>query len=360
MAAITAKYVGPYSPAYYKQISTPGGYSTGPTSYSVNGQNTSYQKIVPSPTNSVPSGGGGGGGGQVLGAATQQPQQQGAPQIPTPDQPNIDFDALIAPAIQNLNDAIGQAGTDYNTNVGSINANSANQATSLNNSIADQQNTLGQSRTSQQNLSQNAADQARQQYSEIQQGLQSRYGGTTGTGAFATELAGRQTLQNVGAINQNLTQAMKSIDDKVVQVKAVGQQALQDLNQKTQDQLSQAKSQLDNLVLNLRGQQGMLQAQKAQMTAQAIQNYQNSVNSVQQANAQFAQQIYAQQLAAEQNLTAAKAQASGYANSFVAGTPNIGNQVTPVGNQVSQVGGTTPAAGPASTFNTLNKNLLLG
>lgn len=304
------------------------------------------------------TGGGAGGGAPTSNLGT-------APQIPNPSggqTGGVDFDALIAPALANLEQAVGQANTDYGTQVGSINNNADIQRQGLNQNIDSQSASLDQSRTTQQNLSQSAADQARRQYSEIQQGLQSRYGGTTGTGAFATEIAGQQTLQNVGKINQDLSGAIKSIDDKVVQVKEVGRIALADLNQKVQDQLGQAKSQLDNLILNIRGQQGMLQAQKAQMTAQAIQNYQNSVNAVQTANAQFSQQIYAQQLAAEQNLNTAKAQAQQYGQYTPSATTY--GQTTPVGQTTTQgqptgqaVGGSLGPSTGGTIYDTLNKNL---
>ena len=301
--------------------------------------------------NNVSKGGtGGSSGGSVSGSLMDQ--QQGIMQE-QPQQSQIDFDALIAPAIQGLEAAIGplqQGALDTQTGIQSslTNQKAANQA-----NITGQENVLGQARTTQETTAENAVNEARRQYSEIQQGLQSRYGGTTGTGAFASELAGRQTQQNIGKVRQQLSSAMLEIDNKLQQVQEVGRIALQDLEDKASDQIRQSKNQLDMQLAEIRRQKGEIQANKATLAANAIQLFQTTVNNVNAQNAQFKQNLYLQQQAAEQNLKLAQQKAQGISESYQQDSfSNIGQQVTPVGNVVTQY----PAQGTTDTSGQLYSN----
>lgn len=300
-------------------------------------QATSFQQILngrtslPAARSTTPASSGGGV------PAQQQGTINNAPQIPQPAQPSIDFDALIAPALQGLEQAIGPLNQGYQDNVTSINSAKANQIASTNSSIKGQVDTLGQAKTTQEQQAANAADEARRQYSEIQQGLQARYGGTTGTGAFATELAGRQTLQNMGQTRQQLSNAVLAIDQKKQQVEEVGRIALQDIEDKARDALSQAKNQLDTAIANIRRQQGELQSRKAELAANAIQIYQNTVSQINAQNAAFKQNIYLAQLQAGQKLDSALQTAQSSTQSFTSNLPGIqaATMSTPVGGTKS-------------------------
>lgn len=260
-----------------------------------------------------------------------------------PAQPQIDFDALIRPALDSLNAYIPTVQSGYDTNVSDINAAKTNQLASNQSNIQGQTNTLEQARTSQQNLSESAADEARRQYAEIQQGLQSRYGGTTGTGAFATEIAGRQTLQNIGKIRQGLSEAMLQIDNKLQQVQEIGRIASVDIEDKAREQINQAKQQLDLSLADIRRQQGELQSRKAELAANAMQVYQQTVSNVNAQNASFKQNLYLSQVNAENQLKAAQQQAQGVAQSYSLQNPDIGQQVTPIGGSVQQTQPTQPS-----------------
>lgn len=307
-------------------------------------------------------------------AMQQQPQNPGinfnnAPMQSAPQQAQIDFDALIAPAIQGLEAAIGPLNESYGANVQGINANKESLLSKNAQSVKDQQGQLTLAGQNQSKLSQSAADQARQQFAEIQQGIQSRYGGTTGTGAFASELAGRQTQQNIGTVNQGLADALFQVDQKKQQVQAIGDAAVKDIENQTQAQLSSAKANLDTAIASIRNQQGMLQAQKAQMAAQAIQHYQDTVNQVNANNQSFKQQLYAQQISVQQQLEAAAQRGSGIAGSFQATTPTVNdpNLFSPqdmanVQNGSAVVGGGTGAgnfnaAGATDFYSQLQKQL---
>ena len=251
------------------------------------------------------------GGQQQQGQMSQQSVYE-----PTPQQPSIDFDALIAPALQGLEGLIAPTQQQSQANIAGLETSRANNVQRTTADIAGQQATLGQARTSQQQNAESASNEARRQYSEIQQGLQARYGGTTGTGAFATEIAGSQTLKNIGAVRQQLSSAMLEIDTKSQQVQEIGRIALQDIEDQTRDQISKEKANLESTLADIRRQKGELQSRKAELASQAIQMYQNTVSEVNARNAQFKQQLFMQQQSAEQQLKLAGQKAREVAQSY--------------------------------------------
>ena len=160
-----------------------------------------------------------------------------------------------------------------------------------------------------------AADEARRQYSEISQGLQSRYGSTTGTGKFSNEILGGQTLRNIANVRQQVSSALVQIDDKIQQVQEIGRIAIQDIEDKTRSQVQQARDNLELQLADIRRQKGELQSRKAELASNAMQIYQNTVNQVNAQNSQFLQGLYMQQQSATQQLEMAKQKASSITSS---------------------------------------------
>lgn len=233
-----------------------------------------------------------------------------------PQAPQIDYDAMIRPALEGLDAAMGSSQSAYEANLGDI-------ETSGRKSIQGQQSALDEAKiaaakykTSNQADAENQVNEQRRGFSEISQGIQSRYGGSTGTGAFATQVAGAQSLKNIGAVRQGLSQAITSIDDRLEQVKGATQIAIQDLEDQMQNQKLRAKADLDQALSQIRIAKGELQSRKAELATQAIQMYQQQVQQVNAANAQFKQQLYTQSQAAEQQLAAARARAGEAAKQF--------------------------------------------
>lgn len=233
-----------------------------------------------------------------------------------PSEPGIDFEALIRPAMDALDQAVGPLQQQYETTVSGIDQRSGTLKSQTQQNISDQEQTLERGRTSQQQGADSAADEARRQFSEIGQGIQARYGGTTGTGAFATELAGRQSMKNIGNIRTALSGAMREIDDKLGQVKEIGRIAQADIEDRALQEKSQAKADLDSALSDIRRQKGELQSRKAELAMQAMQLYQQTVSQVNARNAQFKQSLYVQQQAAEQQLKLALNRASQVAKEY--------------------------------------------
>lgn len=254
----------------------------------------------PSPTG-TPS-----AGGQVLGGQSGgSPPQESAPQ-----QGGIDYDALIRPALDALEQSIAPAQSGYEADVAQIDANRAKGRGELEASLAAGQKEAERSRGRVTGQTESAVDEARRQFAEISQGLQARYGGTTGTGAFTEGLAGRQALQNIGQQRQSLTQAIAQIDDRMEQVRSVTELGIQDVEQQAEAQKQQAKAQLDNTLNSIRMAKGELLSRKVEYAQQAMQFYQQQVAQVEARNTAFKQQLFAQQQDAQNKLLQAKNSAS--------------------------------------------------
>lgn len=286
-------------------------------------QAASYiQKNAPAPSGANPYNQG--GGGQVLGTnigssnggggSAPAPTGGGAPQIPQPSAPNVDFNSLIQPALDALDAAIpGLNQTEADQETG-INQNKQTSLDTANQGIASQTGIINQAQTQQTQNEQSASDAARRQYAEIQQGLQARYGATTGTGAFASDLSGSQTLRSLSDIKTAAANAQTQLSQKLQEVQATGQTLLKQINDQAGQQISQAKDNLNAQLSDIRNQKGQLLAHKADLAANAMQQYQATVNQVNAANAQFAQQLYVQQQSAQQSLQAGLSKAGAIAS----------------------------------------------
>lgn len=224
-----------------------------------------------------------------------------------------DFNALIAPAIEGYNNYISTLQGQLPDTLSSIDKSLANQTDTINSSVKQQQQTVDTAKQAQQASQENAANEAKRIYSEIQQGLQSRYGGTTGTGAFATEIAGGQTARDVSNIRTTGAQLIKQLDDKSLQIQEVGRLALQDAQQSAEQQKLDAKNKLEQQIADIRSKIGETQANKATLYANAYQNYQDYVRQVDASNTAFQQNLYQQQLATQQQIENAKTHLSSIA-----------------------------------------------
>lgn len=254
--------------------------------------------------------------GALNSSGSSQPQQQASSTPPLAsagafNPPN--YDQLIAPAIEGYNNYISTLQGQLPSTLDSINSDLTNKTNDLNQNIGAQTQTINTAKGEQQTSQDNAANEARRIYSEIQQGLQSRYGGTTGTGAFATEIAGAQTGRDISSIRTTGAQLLKQLDDKLQQVQEIGRLSLQDLQTQAEKQKTDAKNNLDLQIADIRSKIGETQARKADLYANAYNNYQGYVQSVNQQNTAFQQQLYAQQITAQQQLEAAKQHTSSIA-----------------------------------------------
>lgn len=251
-------------------------------------------------TNTTSRSSGGNSGGVGAGIMNGQYDQA------LPQQPNLDFDAMIAPALQALDQSIAPAQEQYQGNVGQIEAGRQRGITQTQSALDQAIAAAGLQKTQNQQNTEGAVNEQRRGLSEVQKGLQARYGGTSGTGAFASELAGSRTLGNIAQIRQNFTNAATGIDNKLQEVRQTATMALQDAEDQANQQKLSAKSQLDQTLNQIRLAKGELQGRKAELASQAVQYYQQQLSQVQAANTQFKQNFALQLASAEQKLNSAK------------------------------------------------------
>jgi len=175
-------------------------------------------------------------------------------------------------------------------------------------------------------------------------------GGTTGTGRFASELAGSQTTRNIAGIRTNLSNVLLSIDNKVDEVREVTNVALRDIDDRADEGKRIAKRQLDATLNQIRSSKAELQSRKVELAQQAMQWYQGEIAKVNASNAQFKQELQLESVRAENQLALARQKAelergkiSGTSGKYDVNSQQIigGNRTSPInqGAQAIQVPG---------------------
>jgi len=291
----------------------------------------------------APSGGGGTGYDQVLrdmkeGRRVWDDNVLASLQQSQPEAPTIDYDAMIRPVLENLDKSIGDFQSANQAIEGGITGWQGAQTAATKQSFGEQEQTLGRTKTEtqaraegavkeQQKLKESASDQARRQTAELMQGIQSRFGGSSGTGVALSEIMGAQGTRNlaniqttamkqVADIRQNLGFAMQEISDKLGQIQEMGRVALQDIDSKAEQQMASAKHQLAQDLSAIRAQKTELQSKKLELVQRSMENYQQAVQQVNANNTAFKQQLFQQQAVAEQELKMAMQKAQNTAKSI--------------------------------------------
>ena len=275
-----------------------------------------------------------GGDGQAAPAVAAptsgaQTGQQAAPSTdnisnllqPVPEQQGVDFDALIAPAIEGLEAAIAPLTAGTEETVRGIEAGRTTQVARTQADIGGQVTGLERAKGKQEQVAESAADEARRQASQLMQGISSRYGRRGSAGIAASEILGSQAMRNIANIRQGLSDAMLQLDDKIQQVKEIGRIQVQDTEDRTRSSIAEARNRLDLQLADIRRQKGELQSNKAQLAVQAMQIFQNTVNNVNAQNAAFKQNLFVKQQQAENNLRLAMQKAQRVASQV----PNLGS-----------------------------------
>ena len=305
----STSFIGPVSPQYS------GGQTIGtPQTTQPSGQVLGAQAPVS----------GGGGGGQPA------PQQQDGqpPMEQAPEEPQFDFDSLIAPALQALGQAEEASRAETEANIAgiesSLESSRTGQQTELTRreGLYEQQRTreegrVGEAVSETQAEGTGAIEEARRGASQLLQGIQSRFGGTTGTGRFTSEILGAQTTRNIanvrqqaiktiGTLRARLQETVNQIDMEVQNTRDIAQQNIADYERQSETLKQQARAGLQSALAQIGQQRGELQSRKAEFVFQAIQSHRDVVNQVNARNTAFQQTLYQQQQAAEQKLMLAK------------------------------------------------------
>ena len=162
--------------------------------------------------------------------------------------------------------------------------------------------------------------QARRQAAELMQGIQARYGGTTGTGRFTSEILGSQATRNIAQNQAALRQYKAQMDSELQNTMSKIGLAENELKTKVtslinqEDQnLQQAKIQLranlDKSLADISQQRSMLETEKANKRYEILNDYQNRLDQVERYNLDHKRQLEAQYQQQQNEINMLKQQA---------------------------------------------------
>lgn len=293
-------YQGPLLPGqnasyFYKTGVGMGGGS--PMSSAVNPYAANYQPqggtinkpagSVLAPSTEQSSGGGGSsGGGQP---ATGQPPMESAP-----SQPEINWDEIYQPAFDAINQAEAAQQSSYQQGLGEVQSNYDKNTADLANEQTTRLADYGQQRTGETKRTEGAISEARRMAAQLLQGLQSQYGGSTGTGAFRGEQLGAAASQNISGNREALQTALAGISqsENALKDKVIALQNEEDRN--LQQGKLQLKAELDKALAGISATKGQLAVDKGARRADALSQYKQMLAEVEARNTQFKQQLYVQ------------------------------------------------------------------
>ena len=232
-------------------------------------------------------------GGNDLWGGTAPGNYFPEPPMETPEgQPEVDWDAIIAPALNAYDTFAGQLGNWGVTQEGVLGQETDVQKQQLADEEARRTGIYNQNRSRETSRTRSAIDEARRNAAEMQQGLQARYGGTTGTGAFVGELMGRDALRNISENRTALQYTLGQIGDAEESLKREVTTQKQNLDM----QLSKAKQDLRQWLMSevnkINMAKGELESGKAEMKLNAMNDYRTYVAEVNARNAAFKQDLF--------------------------------------------------------------------
>jgi len=135
---------------------------------------------------------------------------------------------------------------------------------------------------------------ARRLYSELRQGYQQRFGGSSSAGDAANQIANVEQQRQMGQQNQGYQQTNNQINMQKNNVDAQYQQGLQTLLTQRDASLNQANRDFQSKLLQISQNRAANEQAKGQAKLQALQDLRNQIFSINQQNTQFQQTLEAQ------------------------------------------------------------------
>jgi len=305
----------------------------------------SYPQQTPVTTNT----GGGGGGGGSSGIDLSNPvkrteyahslgydswdQYINANQQQAPQQPS--FEDLYGDAFRQAFEAVNQmqgaiqsgyqaelSGAELGTQQrkAELQAEQAMRLADFARQRAEAQGQVGMANQKAEAQTESVIEQARRQAAELMQGIQARYGGTTGTGRFTSEILGSQATRNIAQNQAALRQYKAQMDSELQNTMSKIGLAENELKTKVtslinqEDQnLQQAKIQLranlDKSLADISQQRSMLETEKANKRYEILNDYQNRLDQVERYNLDHKRQLEAQYQQQQNEINMLKQQA---------------------------------------------------
>lgn len=243
------------------------------------------------------------GGGSVLGASTgggstapavQQGYQtpQGAPMQEARPQENIDYNAMYAPAFAALGQYEQTLQPQYETTVKEIEAEAAKRKGTAQTAQEEQLGTIASQKGREETRTKGAIAEARRLASEMMQGIQAKYGGTTSAGPAMSEILGAQATRNIATNQASYQMALADLDRQQNQTNQEFLRLSTQIEDDTSLQKERAKNQLQQALANIAGKRGELESEKAGRRIDAVKEYQSYLRDLDAQNVSFKQQLF--------------------------------------------------------------------
>ena len=201
------------------------------------------------------------------------------------------FEAAVRPAI----DALDKFGKELEgrlpEQLAQTDAEAGVTRTGLESERTRRTEEFGLQRGREEQRTESAVAEARRQGGELLQGLQARFGGTTGTGGFAGELLGRDVVRSVAANRTSLQNTIGQIDTAQGALDREVSNQLEALSVRTEGIKLQLRTNLQDRLAEINLKKGELEARKGEMRLDALREF-----------AQFQQQLELQENSFKQNL----------------------------------------------------------
>jgi ElaB/YqjD/DUF883 family membrane-anchored ribosome-binding protein len=152
-----------------------------------------------------------------------------------------------------------------------------------------------------------AEKQQRRGFAEIAQQFLGKFG-RTGFGQGVTGALGETTMQTLGKIRTGLQETVNELNIRRDQIEDIFNSQIQEANFEAENLKGNARSALQSALVDIRSRRATLQAARGEMIADALENYRQTVNAVNQRNTQFQQNLHL--LRQETNEKIRQAQAS--------------------------------------------------
>ena len=327
---VPTDYTGPGNPEAYKKINNPSSTTTTTT------------KKTPTTTN---TGGGGGSSGPDLSNPVKRTeyahslgydswdQYINANQQQPPQQPSFEdlYGDAFRQAFEAVNQMQGAIQSGYQAELSGAELGTQQRKAELQAEQASRLANFGQQRSEAQGQvsmanqkaeaqTESVIEQARRQAAELMQGIQARYGGTTGTGRFTSEILGSQATRNIAQNQAALRQYKAQMDSELQNTMSKIGLAENELKTKVtslinqEDQnLQQAKIQLranlDKSLAEISQQRSMLETEKANKRYEILNDYQNRLDEVERYNLDHKRQLEGQYQQQQNEINMLKQQA---------------------------------------------------
>jgi hypothetical protein len=138
---------------------------------------------------------------------------------------------------------------------------------------------------------QNVAEQRRIS-SELAQGLQARFGATTGTGQFASEILGRESMRNIANDRSAFQDTMRQITDETNKVMSTVQNQLFEIDKNLESSKIEARNQLSQRLAEIDAQKGELESRKADLKFDMLKQFALANADIEARNIAFKQDLY--------------------------------------------------------------------